>query len=153
MNPLLLLQPKVFRLSPERHEYRDAASQTLPEESFAPRNKLAPCGSAGSIRSTSTGAPSTVLVRNSSSHSNTRRSHKAYDYRRMTESLWSPPPQATGQQSEEKVSLGKGKDGGHLWNRKMGRGGLGAAGRADTVTSNEGRTMSSVGGCDLEEDE
>lgn len=154
----------MFRISPDRHhECRDAASQTLPMEVFGNNNgnnnkfNNLGGGSSGSIRSSSSAArgetPSTV-VRN--------RNQKAYDYRRMTESLWSPPPLTTSRsglapfgsddRGTEECSgmMSVGKDGGHLWNRKtimhQQTEGGGRGGRRETVTSNEGRTMSSV--CD-----
>lgn len=141
----------MFRISPDRqpppppHEYRDAASQTLPLEGFYKNKNSA----SGSVRSTSTagGGTSSTVVRGS--RGGGVRNQKAYDYRRMTESLWSPPPLVTSASvtsqpfgcSASAVSVGK--DGGHLWNRKAMMVGE-RGGRQETVTSNEGRTISSV---------
>lgn len=106
-------------------------------------------GSSGSIRSTSSrgggGGSTSTVVRN--------RQQKAYDYRRMTESLWSPPPLTTSASGTAPFdSMTVGKDGGHLWNRKAVvpvedlRRERCERGQTQTVASNEGRTMSSVGG-------
>lgn len=112
-------------------------------------------GSSGSVRSASSrggggGSNTSTVVRN--------RKQKAYDYRRMTESLWSPPPLATTGSGTAPLSSGGsqatvmtvGKDGGHLWNRKtvqdLSREGRErGVGSRQTAASNEGGTMSSVG--------
>lgn len=136
----------MFRISPEKHECRDAASQTLPVEGLFAGHNLQGGGSSGSIggRSTSTRGTSTTVqtVQN--------RQPKQYDYRRMTESLWSPPPviPSAGPGTNTTVLS---RDGGHLWGtsnvqrqpstRTVSRGGS----TAEMVATNEGRTMSSVG--------
>lgn len=133
-----LLQPTVVRLSPDRSQsHRDVASQTVPVEILC-HNSKGGHESSGSIKSSSTRG---TVVRS--------RQRKAYDYRRMTESLWSPPQQLMTDSGTVA------KDGGHLWGRK---GQVHAddmqdmrVRRRETVTSsNEGRTISSVGvGVDL----
>lgn len=167
----------MFRVSPDRtpSACRDAASQTLPVEVFY--NNMGG-GSSGSIRSTSTrGETPSTVVRNQQRRLGTN-DRRVYDQRRMTESLWSPPPlvhSASGNSPFNSSStITMGKDGGHLWNRHNARtnnyhhqqqhqkqpqesqmpssGGTDKSEgrqcyRRDTGTSNEGRTMSSVGVC------
>lgn len=163
----------MFRASPSRghsrHEYRDAASQTLPMEVAYNPNNNNHSNSKSSVLSTASqatvirGHPDQSRQRYDADDTGHNPRHRAYDNRRMTESLWSPPPlmnSASGTSPFNSSStITVGKDGGHLWNRKSNgppRGPSletsssfrerGNGGRRDTGTSNEGRTMSSVGG-------